>query len=120
MFRLSLFPKTTKTARQIIKSNLLKIIAELIKQERIIRPNLSEGWNQIINVGMEANFALRMFAEFDFKFSKPWFRIQRAKYRPARGWRLLLINLIPERLPHQDKQKPGLKLPTLCSHCTHP
>lgn len=120
MFRLSLFPKTTQTARRIIKSKRLKNIAEFIKQERIIRPNLSEGWNQIINLGMEANFTLRIFAEFDFKFSKPWFRIQRVKCRPARGWRLLLINPVPQGLPHQDKQKLGLKLPTMRSHCTHP
>lgn len=37
---------------------------------------------------MEANFALQVFIEFDFEFSESWFRIQRAKCRPARGWRL--------------------------------
>ena len=91
VFGPSLLPKTTKTARWNIKANALKNIAELIKQERMIRPNLSEGWNQIINLSMEANFALRAFIEFDFKFSKSWFRIQRAKCRPARGWTLTRI-----------------------------
>lgn len=45
----------------------------------MIRPNLSEGQNEITNQSVEANLALRVFTEFDFEFSESWFRIQRAK-----------------------------------------